>query len=87
MQSSRFKIGIQSCTKLDTQFSVENKSESLVLVWRTSQKVYSLYRWERHLSGFLHLIVVNQWLITLVKRFEAYIVCTVILRYIKSQFN
>ena len=30
-------------------------------VWRTSRQVYLLCRRERHLAGFPHLGVVNQW--------------------------
>ena len=33
-------------------------------VWRTSRRVYLLYRWERHLAGFPHLGVVDRWLTT-----------------------
>ena len=33
-------------------------------VWRTSRQVYLLYRLERHLAGFPHLIVVDRWLAT-----------------------
>ena len=28
--------------------------------WRTSRQVY-LCRWERHLPGFFHLVVVDKW--------------------------
>ena len=33
-------------------------------VWRTSRQVYLLCRWERHLTGFPHLSVVDRWLAT-----------------------
>ena len=41
-------------------FDVQRKGT----VWRTSRQLYLLCRWEKHLTGFLHLGVVNRSLAT-----------------------
>ena len=49
--------GFEICTS-QLLFVIINIQEKM---WRTSQQVYVLRRWARHLMGFLHLGVVDGW--------------------------